>query len=101
MLLNDRLNMETRGCTERGGAIRGRSVIKFAIIDMSWEEEGERGVSPQRALHASLMVLTEMLYNLRGTGASQSVFMGRHMWKARLHFQAHLWRSYSRLRGTK
>lgn len=76
--------METRGCAERGGEIRGRSVIKFAIIDMSWEEEGERGVSPQRALHASLMVLTEMLYNLCVTGASQSVFMVPHMWKARL-----------------
>lgn len=93
--------METRGCAERGGEIRGRSVIKSAIIDMSWEEEGEQRVSPQRALHASLMVLTEMLYNLCVTGASRSVFMVPHMWKARLHFQAHLWRGYRRLRSTK
>lgn len=50
MLLNDRLNMETLGCTKCGGEIQVRSVIKFAIIDTSSENEGEKGVSPQRVL---------------------------------------------------
>lgn len=72
-------------------------MIKFATIDMSWEEEGERGVPPQRALRASLMVLTEMLYNRRNWSFAKR-FHGAPRVKSVASFSGS---SLERLRGRK
>lgn len=96
MLLNDRLNMETLGCTKCGGEISDQ------ICNYRHERGGRAG---ERSLttagppdeahpHTSLMVLTEMLYNLCVTGTNWSTkhFQGMAKRKARLHCQAHLCR---------
>lgn len=88
MLLNDRLNMETLGCTKCGGEIQGEITDQICNYIRAQRMKKREEDSPQRGL--MLMVLTAALNYPCATKAGGST---------RVESKAHLWRGYSRLRG--